>query len=897
MLSIGKMSAGQQEYYLSLATGQYYTQSGEPPGQWLGAGAAQLGICGLVSGDDLRNLFAGKAPDGSHDLIQRPNNRPHCPGWDLTFSAPKSVSVVWSHGEPSVREEIQTAHFEAVCAATGYLEQTAAFTRRGKNGRFRDRTHLVLAAFEHSTSRLLDPQLHTHALVLNVGTRPDGTTGTVLSNPLYRHKMAAGALYRAELAAQLEQRLGIRTERSGTSFETKGVPKRLVSIFSKRRLQIEESLKARGFQTAAAASVAALSTRETKVYAPRAELFEQWKRVGAEYGFSVESVLGHALRNSRDREEARLRSGIRSIIKELSVGQSTFTEREIIQHAAVLAQGRGLAAGQVLDTARSHIAESGDIVPLGQLHDDRFFTTKETLEVERSLLSAVEASRSAKGITVRRGTYDTVLARTNRERALRGESPLSKQQVAAVKHITRGNGSIRLVDGLAGTGKTTMLAAAREMWEHDGYRVFGASLSGKAAANLHEGSGIESVTVARWLWDLDRSIFTDLKHHITQLARAARKLPTWSLNSYRLDGRTVLVLDEAGMIGTHQMNALLRAAGRAGATVIAVGDDRQLQPIEAGGPFAAMKQALGAAHLGEIRRQSEEWARKAVEEMAQGEVRSALGRYAEHGQLKVSSSRDESLDALFAAWRKDGRAKPEENQILTTTNEDARELNRRAQIEHIGKRSILRRGLTVTSDPDDREQRTQQTYYKGDRVLFLQNSRFYGVNNGDLGTIVGFGSNRLHPTMRVRLDRGGIRTINVEYYKQFELGYAITTHKSQGSTLENVFILAGGSMQDREISYVQVSRAKGKAWIFTESSDVDAAVPEELLAEMSRSRRKELAHVVRRRVEMDQDKEQRPETPRPSRRPAIRAIELPPILIRDRPSISEQPGQEPGLKR
>jgi len=844
------MAAGQEEYYLSLATGRYYTESGEPVGQWLGCGAGKIGLDGEVLGPDLRNLFQGISPDGVTALVQRPHQMAHQPGWDLTFSAPKSVSVLWSQSEPATQAAIEEAQFAAVHVAAQYLENTASFTRRGRNGQKRERTGLIVAAFEHSTSRLLDPQIHTHALVLNVGTRADGTTGTVLSNPMYRHKMAAGALYRVELAMQLHQRLGVSIEPSGKCFEIEGVPVPLMARFSQRRQQILAALEAAGYVSPKAAARVTLETRTGKEHVPRTRLFEEWRKIGREFGWSPGALLAKGQVLDQSAKTDRLERQIAELVREITWSESVFTEREIVQQAAVLAQGQGLTAEQVLSTVKSHLSEAEGMVPLGALNDDRFFTTQAVMDVERQLFATVEASRGMKGHTARESTVFSILSRIAVERIQRGERVLNPEQRAAVEYLTRTEGGIKIVDGLAGTGKTTMLAAARRIWEKEGYRVVGAALSGKAAENLKDGSGIKAATVSRWLWDMDRTIWDDLKHHVTQLGRAALKLRTWKLESDGLDGKTVLVLDEAGMVDTRQMERLLAAAAKAGATVVAIGDERQLQPIGAGGPFAAMRKALGGVRLAEIVRQGDEWARQAVADLAEGKVREALSAFSEHGQLTVEKSGEEALKALFSAWKKDGLARPKDNLILTGTNEAAARLNALAQREHVGLR-LFRRSITVVSDPDENEHRTCQTYYSGDRILFLQNSEMYGVCNGDLGTIVGFGANRLHPTVKVRLDRGGTRTINTEYYKHFQLGYAVTSHKAQGSTVENVYVLAGGAMQDREITYVQASRARGRAFLFAYDTAGDGTLAA-VAAEMERSRRKTLAHEVRERVETEQ---------------------------------------------
>ena len=248
MLSISAMSAGNGRYYLDLPQEDYYLNGGEPRGKWWGKGAALLGLEGVVKDRQLTGLFKGIGPDG-RQLTQNAGDKKRQPGWDLTFSAPKSVSTLWSQGDERIRREIEAAHEAAVHAALTYLQREAGFTRRGKGGTQWEVGHLIVATFEHGVSRAIEPQIHTHTLVMNACMREDGTTGTILSKPLYQHKMAAGALYRAELASQLEQRLGVTCERDKSSFSLKGVPKALNDFFSTRRVEILEALAARGFSS------------------------------------------------------------------------------------------------------------------------------------------------------------------------------------------------------------------------------------------------------------------------------------------------------------------------------------------------------------------------------------------------------------------------------------------------------------------------------------------------------------------------------------------------------------------------------------------------------------------------------------------------------------------------
>src|SRR5581483_11936686 len=200
------------------------------------------------------------------------------------------VSVLSSQAGPDTRKTIQEAQAAAVREALDYLQESAAFTRRGKGGRTKERTELVVATFDHGTSRAQDPQLHTHCLVLNVGVRADGSTGTILSQPLYAHKLAAGAVYRAELSNQLEKRLGVVLERRQSWFEVQGVPASLVEDFSKRREQVEKALAERGATGAKAAAKLTLATRQAKEHLPRAELLPTWQEVGRRHGFTAENA-------------------------------------------------------------------------------------------------------------------------------------------------------------------------------------------------------------------------------------------------------------------------------------------------------------------------------------------------------------------------------------------------------------------------------------------------------------------------------------------------------------------------------------------------------------------------------------------------------------------------------
>jgi conjugative relaxase-like TrwC/TraI family protein len=828
MLSVAALSGGQGNYYLALARDDYYLKGGEPPGRWLGEGAVQLGLTGAVESQAFKHLLQGFSADGRDPLIQGAGSPKHQPGWDLTFSCPKSVSAVWSQADGDVRQAIQEAQAAAVRGALDYLQDAAAYTRRGKGGLTREPTKLVVATFDHGTSRAQDPQLHTHCLVLNVGVREDGTTGTILSEPFYRHKLAAGAVYRAELSDQLEKRLGVVLERERSWFEVKGVPERLIEEFSKRRQQVEKALAERGAEGAKAAAKLTLATRQAKEHLPRSELLAAWQDVGRAHGFTAGEVNGLLLKQGHRQDLAGRVSGcIRAAVERITRHESHFPERELIRHAAEEAQAMGVAASVLRHKVKEELSRSPEIVCLGRVKGEIHYTTREMLALEEKLLGEVEALKALPSRPVGEKTISSVKGR------------LSDEQKQALRHVTQSTGSIQVVSGMAGTGKTSMLRAAREAFEREGYEVVGACLSGKAVQGLEDGAGIKSSTLAKLIGlpefgyrgDLEKGLRQTAGDCARQVGRAALGKKTWQTERIRLGPKTVLVVDEAGMVGTRQMQRLTEKVLAAGARLVLVGDEKQLQAIDAGGPFASIGARLGRATLTDIQRQREPWAREAVKQIAHGHGRQALQEYARRGLVAVADDRNGAMHALVRSWKRMGANNPRDHLILASTNMEATVLNRMAQVERTLAGALGKRGLSVAGSD----------FHRGDRILFTRNSKRYGVENGCLGSVVGVDT--AHQILTVKLDKGKTVMIPVKDYEHLKLGYAVTTHKSQGATTENAYVLLGGPTQDRELSYVQASRARGTTRFFLDKLDAGEDL-RELCKQLERSRQKDLSHDV-----------------------------------------------------
>jgi conjugative relaxase-like TrwC/TraI family protein len=673
MLSIGKLATGQADYYLEQATGRidratsvasgvedYYVEGIEPDGVWIGAGAGRLGAAGRVSADGLRQVLEGRKPVAGEPLGRHAATR--VPGFDVTFSAPKSVSVLLGIGDDALRTTIRRAHETAVRDAFGYLAGQAAVARRGPAGRISVRGHgFVAAAFRHRTSRAGDPQLHTHVVVANLVQADDGRWSALDSRRLYAHAKTAGYLYEARLRAELTRDLGVAWTpvRNGIA-DVAGVPRQVLQAFSRRRAQIEQELARRGQSGPRAAQAAALQTRRRKDHdVDPAALEGDWCERAAELGLPrahARELFGRAVPTldasvlSRAHAQLAGRDG-------LTRTRSSFTRRDVVQ-----AWSERLPAGAPVDVAlleriADHFLATDAVVPLavGQpvrardevlqrhdgrlvraLPDERRYTTLELLRQEERLVRRALLDREA-GLGL--------AAPAAVERAIAARPTLAGEQEEMVRRLARDGDGVAVVLGSAGAGKTFALAAAREAWELSGTPVLGAAIAWRAARGLEEEAGIPSTSIAALLARLERG---------------------------RLPRRCVLVVDEAAMVGTRPMVELAEAVRRVRGKLVLVGDHAQVPEIEAGGAFRGLYERLSAIELRENRRQVEPWEQQALTLLRDDRGRDALDEYAAHGRLRAGAH-----DQLVADWWSAGA--PEQSVMLAYRRADVAELNARAR--------------------------------------------------------------------------------------------------------------------------------------------------------------------------------------------------------------------------
>ncbi|MGO7580226.1 Ti-type conjugative transfer relaxase TraA [Rhizobium ruizarguesonis] len=448
------------------------------------------------------------------------------------------------------------------------------------------------------------------------------------------------------------------------------------------------------------------------------------------------------------------------------------------------------------------------------------YSTVEMVAIEGAMATSAVAMKTRQNHGVFKRHVDAAIADQDRSIQAAGASPaqgLSAEQRQAIEHVT-GPGQIAVVIGFAGAGKSTMLAAARQAWEAQGYRVHGAALAGKAAEGLEESSGISSRTLASWeySWQADRS---------------------------RLNARDVFVIDEGGMVGSRQLARFVDEVKRVGAKLVLVGDHEQLQAIGAGAPFRAIAEAVGHAQLSDVRRQRTDWQKQASVDFASHRTAEGLTAYKAHGNIQLKANRDDVLKAIIADYVADRSAHPDDTRIaMAHRRDDVRAINAgiRAQLQERGE-------LAKASNPsgDKGEELSYQTnngkrsFARGDRIVFLENDRDLGVKNGMLGEVIAVAPDAI----QVRLDgkaqtQDGQRqvTVPVNRYQAFDHGYATTIHKTQGATVDRSFVLASTTM-DRHLTYVAMTRHREGVQLY---AGLDAFKTERALTEaLSRSGVKE----------------------------------------------------------
>ncbi len=808
---LAKLSVGREDYYVREVAEnreEYLSGHGESPGRWYGAGAASLDQQGTASTEGFKRIFEGRHPD-TGQLLGRPHGKRAVPGWDLVLRPVKDVGVLYALGDERIGRALMSAHHEGVREAVAYLDAQVG-TRRGHGGREKvSGQGLVVVGFDHRTSREGDPLPHTHLVIANRVQGLDGRWTTLDGRDLYAHRRAVDALYRAAYQRALTRDLGIawgEADRWGNR-PIVGMPEQVVRAFSKRREQIAEhlaELTEQGRQrTPALVRFAVHASRKPKTHQTPETLYERWQNEAIALGIDPERLVARVCGQAREQgvdERAVARAFDRLASPEgLTAQASTFARQDV-----VVALGGELAAAGPADLGAltERFLHERAVAVIDDRADpdvERRWSTSELLSVERALLSGAEARQAEQA--------GVVAAELVRE-ALAAHPTIGEDQAGMVRDVCQRGDGISVVVGRAGTGKTFALGVARHAWQTGGYQVLGAAPTGIATMSL-EAEGFEEVaTCDRLLAELDR-------HGAPEV----------------LGRRVVLVVDEAGMVGSRKLTRLLDHAQRAGAKVVLVGDDRQLAAIDAGGGFRALRVRLGASELVENRRQLHAWERDALDLVRDGLVDEAVDAYRHHDRLVAAETKFQLTLALVTDWwqaQQDAQDDPSKEAVILAWQRG--EVDR---LNSICQQVIADHGRLGT----ERLRVGDRQLAVGDRVVCGRNALArLKVANGTRGTVTAVDVDRR--TLTLRVDGDECREVTLpgwyldgqarwgwrqdEQRRTVDLAYATTGHKAQGLTRWRALVRLTGR-EDSNWLYVQLSRGKDATTIYTQVGPEPAA--------------------------------------------------------------------------
>jgi conjugative relaxase-like TrwC/TraI family protein len=806
MLSIGKLGSGQETYYLEkVAEGaeEYYSGDGEAEGQWIGQAAAQFDLEEKVEPDQLTAMLTGRNPVTGEPLgLKSAPGREPVPGFDLTFSAPKSVSLTWALGGHPVSGQVMEAHRAAVGAALSYMERSACWARRGKGGRaFVPGQGFLAATYVHRSSRAGDPQLHTHVLVANATLGPDGRWSRLYHPAIYEHARTASYIYAAHLRHELTMRLGVEWEpvRNGLA-DIRGFSAEELRAFSTRRAEI---LAAVGEDASAKAMrVAALETRQAKDRDITDEsMREGWRVRAEEIGLTRERIagrLGHDLPG-------------RSVLTTDQVGRSVtghashFDRRDAIRAVAENLP-HGAPAGEVEGIADAFLAGSS-VIRIAETPRGPRYTTERIWQLERRALVAAAQMATGSGHAI----ADPIVV----SRVLATRSTMNSDQRAMVERLTRGGEQLVVVVGHAGTGKTYATVAAAEAWASCGIQVKVAAPTWRAAGALRS-EGLHATSVASLLAGLDREV------------EAGR-------DPLRPD--SVLLIDEAGMVDSATLARLIDHTQEADAKLVLIGDPAQLGEIEAGGLFGSLVSRTDPVFLEEVIRHEHELDREGARRIREGRGAEAIEAYRSEGRVVVSPDPEARRQEMVSDWWRSFR-EGEDALMIAKRNAEVARLN-----------AVARELMKAEGCLGEREiQVGGADFAAGDQVITRINDHRSRIYNRERWLIESVDQEGRRVEL-VSVDSSGRRAVvDADYLGRqnpsdgspaLQHAYAATTYQAQGSTVGRSYVMADPSM-DRQETYVAASRSRQETWFYA-TPDVDLERAE--FAPSSR-RREGLDHIA-----------------------------------------------------
>jgi conjugative relaxase-like TrwC/TraI family protein len=871
------------------AQDNYYTVGDQIRGQWHGRLATAWGLAGDVHEDHIRHLAEGRHPITGDQLVRVQTVRTyenlygdpvttmgHRAGWDATFSAPKSVSLTALVGGD---ERVTEAHRASVRVALDAMEPYVQ-ARIGRNHPAETTGRWVAAIFEHDSARPVDgyaaPQLHTHVVFFNMTERDTGETRAMQPRELYTSQPYLTAVYRSELATRLTG-LGYEIERGASGQpEIHGYTPEYLEASSPRRQQIETYLTEVGQSSAEAAHIAAHQTRAAKIDESHADMQARHQALAVAYG----DQPSHVVQAARDRH-LDLAPDAPAISAQLAVSYATdrnlereavVDDRTLLRDALTRSMGE-LSVGAITTEFEDRV-DAGEYVAVRQPPGAaaRAFTTPEMIALERETIERMRAGQH---------TQPALASEAIQQKINRAYPQLNDPQRAAVQQILASRDQVQALDGIAGAGKTTTLAAIRDATERAGYAVEGFAPTSRAAQQLAE-AGIPTST---------------LQHHLARQATEDRDFPR------------LYVLDESSLASTRQVHAFLHRLEPED-RVLLVGDVRQHQAVEAGRPYQQLQEAgIAVARLDTVVRQRDPALKHVVEQLARGHVDEAVHDLERQGRVHEVVDREDRLRIIARAYAN----QPDGTLIVSPDNESRRALNQiihsvlqvHGNVEHHEHRvrvlvprqdvtgadrqwaaryapgDVLRyttgsrvlgiaageyarvdqvdvtenavtvrrsNGESVPYDPRRLQgvmlfREAERAFAVGDRVQLTAPDREHRLANRELGTIERI---EVYGDLQLRLDTGRRVAFRLEHHPHLDYGYVVTSHSSQGQTADRVLVhidteARGERLINRRFAYVALSRGRYDAQIYTNDK---AHLAEALGRDISHRTALDIGHAV-----------------------------------------------------
>ena len=853
---------------------EYYTAGEEPDGVWFNPkGLFGLADHGKVDSSDFHRLYNGFAPNTGGKLTQNAGSERRSAGLDMTFSADKSVSALWAVADPQLRAEIERAHNDAARVA---LEETVlrhcGYTRiRNRDGEIEVLPADISAAmFQHGTSRDNDPQLHTHCVIFNAArTHRDGKYRALHQHPVYTWMKAAGTVYRNTMAWSLQERLGIRMEQYGKDGEftrVAGMPEDLIGHWSKRRAAIIDAAREMGFTVEGNAPRAAAANKITRAGKspdndPEIRL-RRWRSEAEGYverEALIASLLGKAEEITQEQIRA-LTEVLEDLPERLTREEAVFRLPDIIERVGNATAG--LLNRDAVATSIERVLLSPEVVRLtrpprsaegrADMAHTRLYSTRHTLQMEMEVRGMAEGMAADTGHSLSAQAIEAKVTGL-----LKAGYPLSEEQISAIRSVTSSEGRVAIIEGAAGSGKTTTLRPIADLYREHGQSIIATAVAWRTAVAL--GNDVEA-----------RPFCVD------KLLRLAAR------GGIEINKDTTIIVDEAGMLSTRQAHHILQLSERHGAKIVFAGDTQQQQPVEAGPGLRLIRDAVGSVRVDRIRRQKADledilvhvhgetseaarfraglmgqqegtriaaeyeamedkpaftpWQVAASEALRDGDAASAIAAHHTRGRFHIGYDEEKTLTGLVDDWNRYQRANPDKSSVvLARTRAEVRALahlmrERRFDALTDGERADADRVTVIVSRGGEDERTTSPLEIaRGDCLRIGATHWEKQLFNGTVVTVDGFkvqkGEAGTEPSVLIWARTEDGRAISFrhdeirDWYGNIRLdhGYAMTITSAQGLTVDRTFLLADArpsretispaATRHREVLDIYVNRA------------------------------------------------------------------------------------------